>query len=492
MLGAVATLLGLFTGVLLARALSGISTAGLEVPGAIPALTSWVVLKAALSGIVVSCLGGWMACRHEWSTANAGRPSALWSWIGALVLMGLLVMGVALPASGLFGGFAAVLAVSLLAVFCVRPLLEHLRATGVRLRGALLVRIGLREVTWYPRDLSIAVGALALAIGTSMGVGLMVESFREDFSSMLDQRLAHDVFIDGAGADLHAVAAWLARQPGTPRVQAYGSSRARLHGYPIVLGYTDFSAREAARYGMARGLGLDEALISERTAARLALGVDDVVAVKGRTLRIVAVFRGFGDVGLRLLVDSATAERMGVAPLYDRLSVSGDALSGLDDRLLERFAGTYPGLRVQPRSDMRSLALDIFDRTFAITRALTLLALLVAVIGMYNALLALRLNQAPSYVLLDALGVGIWEQRWIALRRAGAVGALAVVLALPLGIALGWLLCNVINPRAFGWSLSLQLSAAELLIPVGLGLLAAGVAGILPLPREGEGIADGA
>ena len=180
--------------------------------------------------------------------------------------------------------------------------------------------------------------------------------------------------------------------------------------------------------------------------------------------------------------------------IYDRLSITLDHANlpgptenmALGSRLVTRFAGELPALRVQPRGAMRKLALEIFDRTFAITTALTLLALLVAVIGMYNALLALRLNQAPSDRLLRVLGVGAREQRQIALRRAGAVGGLALLLALPLGIAMAWLLCNVINPRAFGWSLNLQISAVELLTPLSLGLLAALGAGLLPIPREGE------
>lgn len=490
-LGVMATLLGVLAGDLLARVLSEISTAGLDVPGSLPGMTGWVVLKAAISGIAVSCLGGWMACRHEWPgrdlTASRARQ-----WLPPIGLCALLLAGIAVPASGLLGGFGAVLAVSLLVVFGVRPLLEHLRRMSTRLPGKLLTRIGLREVSWYPGDLSIAVGALALAVATSMAVGLMVDSFREDFSSMLDQRLAHDLFVDGGGQNLAPVRHWLAAQPDVRGVQAYGRSRERLQQQPVEVGFTRFSAPESLRYGLDRELEGGEVMISERLAAELGLVVGDGVEIRGRPLQVVAVFRGFGDAGYRLLVDDATAGQLGIALIYDRLSISHEPLdslyqeqpeaSELGSRLLARFPDTFAALRIQPRGDMRRLALDIFDRTFAITTALTLLALLVAVIGMYNALLALRLNQAPSYRLLDALGVVAGEQRRIALQRAGSVGCLAVLLALPLGIAMAWLLCNVINPRAFGWTLNLALAADELLIPAGLGLLAALLAGFLPLP----------
>src|SRR5690606_15465090 len=116
----------------------------------------------------------------------------------------------------------------------------------------------------------------------------------------------------------------------------------------------------------------------------------------------------------------------------------------------------FPELAVEHRAALRARSLAIFDRTFAITHALTLLALTVAVVGVYNALTALRLAQSPTARLLHAQGLLPRELRRVALIRAGVVGGVAVALALPLGAAMAWVLCAVINPRAFGWTIDLQ------------------------------------
>jgi putative ABC transport system permease protein len=55
-----------------------------------------------------------------------------------------------------------------------------------------------------------------------------------------------------------------------------------------------------------------------------------------------------------------------------------------------------------------------------------------------------------------------------------------VLVALPLGLGIGWLLCEVLNPRAFGWSIPFSVSAEALLVPAGLGLAGALLAGALP------------
>ena len=71
------------------------------------------------------------------------------------------------------------------------------------------------------------------------------------------------------------------------------------------------------------------------------------------------------------------------------------------------------------------------------------------------------------------------------------LGLVAIIIALPLGIMFGWILCNVINPRAFGWTIELQVSAGALLWPCAWGLLAAILAGMLQVGDAEEGAFGG-
>ncbi|NIP15691.1 MAG: hypothetical protein GWM88_13615 [Pseudomonadales bacterium] len=490
LLGAVASVAGLIAGLMLARGLGAMTTLAADAAGQWPPVTTWLVLKAGLSGMGVGALSAWMSCRREWRSGSEAPAG-----IVAGVLLAVAIGGVVLPQTGLLGGFAAVLALGMLVVIVVQPLLDALRASAVRLRGRLRARLpgrlldrhALREVVWYPRDLSVAVGALALAVATSMAVGLMVDSFRTDFARMLDQRLAHDLYVDGDGRDLADVRRWLLQQPSVVHVQPYGSARQRVGTVPIVLGYSPFTESEAARYGVSGPLGSGEALISERLAGLLDARVGDRLAL-GRGLRILGIFSGFGEAGYRVLVDEAVAAGMGVELIHDRLSVSLgiDAEDGSAD-LEGRLVAAFPGLDVEPRGRMRQVALEIFDRTFAITSSLTLLALLVAAIGVHNSLVALRLNQQQGVRLLVMLGVTGRELTGIALRRALGIGGVAVALALPLGLLMAWLLCAVINPRAFGWTVDLRLALGDIAVPLVLGVGAAVLAGLLPAPRDSAG-----
>ncbi|MXW51586.1 MAG: FtsX-like permease family protein [Gammaproteobacteria bacterium] len=497
-LAGVATLVGIAGGHGLAALLLRLSMAGIAAPPVME-MSAVVLIKALFSGFAVALVGAGVAFIRRapgFLQPPAGRKGVRWS--GAVVALALIAAGVTLEETGLYGGFLAVLAGSLIATAWVGPLLRWLRdafearrtgggyrhgspdGTAATTRNGLLFRLAMREATWHEADLGVALGALILAVGASVGIGLMVGSFERDFMRMLDQRLAHDFFLelhDQGGAAL--ARALREAHPGVVAVPL-GERSVRLQGYTVQVGYADFTAAETARYGYAHALAPDQALASEALLNALGLSVGDSVEVGGEPLSIVHEFSGFGDVAPRLLVQAqAAAERFG-ALHYDRLG-----LSGLSAAELERWlAGAAPDVVVRQRAALRAGALDIFDRTFAITRALTLVALIVAVAGLYNAMMALRLNQRASVALLRALGLSAAEQRWLALMRGGALGVFAVVLALPLGLFIGVVLCDVINPRAFGWSVALSISAADWALPMALGLAAAVAASVLPVPEE--------
>ena len=478
LLGGVATLVGTVAGAFLADLLTAISTAGLETaPDS--ELSAAVVVKALVSGFGIAVIGAWMAFRR-WLRPGSSRSSRMrWSvWCGVALV--LVAIGVGAENSGLFGGFAAILAVAMLAVSLVAPILRLLRRWLAAARGGLLVRLAIREATWFEGDVGTALGALVLAIGTSVGIGLMVDSFKLDFERMLTQRLAHEFFVELGGQNVGVAAtAFSSRWPGA-RAQAYGSLRTRIDGRVVEIGHTAFSVAEAARYGHRGALQGDQGLASESLILALGIDVGDTVAVAGEPVRVVGTFSDYGAVMPRLLLpDDAVARRFGDIH-FTGLGITGVTREELDGWLADHA----PESSVRQRDLARMRALEIFDRSFAITNALTLLALTVAMVGLYNAMVGLRLNRLATGQLLTALGVTSAENRLVELIRALGLGAFAVLLALPLGLAMGAILCGVINPRAFGWSIGLAVPATALAWPAGLGFLAAVAAAVAPSPRE--------
>ncbi|MFU8817416.1 MAG: ABC transporter permease [Pseudomonadales bacterium] len=480
-LGSLATVAGMLLGVALAELLVSLSAPGVGAgragAGQLPAVDAWVVFKAVVSGLGVCLIGGYAA----YSRASSERPWPWpWRWLLVPALLLMVALGILREDSGVFGGFMAIFAMSLLGALLVSPTLMLLRRAVTVLPLALPWRLALREVAWHPRALRVAMAALTLAVATGIGIGLMVESFRADFTRMLESRLAGDLYIYQLGEQFAEVDAWLQAQPEVAAVTRFGAERVRLQGLPVELGYTRFDRSQSARYGFDRALDDGEALLSERLARDLRLAPGDLIDVADGRLRVAGVFPDFGATAGRLLADIASLDALGLWPRFDRFTVDLQPQAELAERLARRF----PEVELEARGAVRAQALRIFDRTFAITQALTLLALVVAVVGMYNALTALRLNQARTTRLLHAQGLSAAEARQISLIRSLVVGGIAVLLALPLGIAMAWTLCSVLNPRSFGWTVTLHLPLAGWLLPLLLGLGAALLAGAVPAPRE--------
>ena len=109
-----------------------------------------------------------------------------------------------------------------------------------------------------------------------------------------------------------------------------------------------------------------------------------------------------------------------------------------------------------------------------------------AFIGVLSALMSLQLERARELGTLRATGM-TRQQLWgLTLLETGLMGTTAGLLALPVGLALAWILVYVINVRSFGWTLRMELRPEyflqALLVAVGAALLA----GIYPALRLGN------
>ena len=137
-------------------------------------------------------------------------------------------------------------------------------------------------------------------------------------------------------------------------------------------------------------------------------------------------------------------------------------------------------LRVQDNASLRGGALEVFDRTFAITIALRILTTLVAFIGILSALMALQLEHARVYGVMRATGMTARQLTQFAVIQTGLMGLVAGLLALPIGLLLSLVLTQVINMRSFGWSMQFAPQPGQFAEALLIALVAALLAGLYP------------
>ena len=478
----------------------------------------WSLAKGAALGLLATLAAAWLPAREAAAVPPGlalSRTHLETRWRAALprlVLVGLALLG----GGGLILGYSRALVPGFVGLFLLIigcALLTPPAVVGlVRLNRPLAARLGLlarmatRDVARHLSRTGIAVAALMVAFATTVGVGVMVDSFRGGVVIWINDLLNADLYLappameDSGGSETvwPAALAVLRETPGVAMVSTYRRVMVDLDGHPIQVMAVDLAPASQSGYHLIAGdpatawraFQTSEAiLVSEPLAYRRGLRVGntlDLPTDRGmRRFAIAGVFLDYGSEHGRILLHRSGYERYWREPTVGSTAVfatPGENLATLRERLQDRLGPIQP-LLIRSNRDIQNRTLEIFDRTFTITNVLRLLAILVAVVGVLSALLALHLERAREFAVLRATGMTAGEIGGLVSLQTGFMGAAAGLLALPTGLLLAAVLISVINRRAFGWSLPFQVDPMLLLETLALATFAALLAGLYPIWR---------
>jgi putative ABC transport system permease protein len=147
---------------------------------------------------------------------------------------------------------------------------------------------------------------------------------------------------------------------------------------------------------------------------------------------------------------------------------------------LKMEAPTRQSLLIRPNKVLRDDVMVVFERTFAITRALQILSTLVAFVGILNSLSLLQFEKQREVGIIRALGFTPRQLWGLVMLETGLMGLVSGLVAMPAGYTLALILIEVINRRSFGWSLQLALTARPFLEALLVAVVAALLAGLAP------------
>jgi putative ABC transport system permease protein len=421
----------------------------------------------------------------------------------ALGGLGALLLVPAGPIWGFVGLFALLMGAALVTPLLVAVLLRALDVPITR-AGGLLGRMAARAITASPSRTGVAIAALMIAVAATIGVGIMIASFREAVVRWLEGTLRADIYVSppslvGNRPDATLDAALVQRLATTPGVAAAGTARGSAVPSPrgpIQVVAIGMAAGRPPGFVFKRGrpeavwpaVERGAVVVSEPFAYRHRVGVGDSVRLRtqegNRLFPIAGIFYDYGSSAGVVMMSRATYERHWADRGVSSLALY--AAPGVDvARLIEALRARAEGREVLIRSNraLREASLVIFDRTFAVTRVLRLLIIVVAFVGVLSALMALGLERARELGLQRALGLTPGQVWGVITAQTGLMGLLAGVLAMPVGVLLAGVLVYVINRRSFGWTMPIDVRPDILLQGVLLALAAALVAGAYPAAR---------
>jgi putative ABC transport system permease protein len=519
-LGAVGSALGLGLGAALAAvalAALGGDLGGGYFPGVAPQL-AWppgAMAACWALGTAAAVVGAWWPARQAEALKPAqalkglghGAPPAVARWpVLALGVAGALLALVP-PVAGLplaaYASVALLLAAGVAGVpWAVQGLLAwqgHGERVGTRtaMPQGVLAWLAWRRARFARQTASATVAGVVASLALSVALTVMVSSFREAVTEWLGTVLPADLYARSAAS---AAAAEQAALPegfvqaaaGLPGVQQVQASRlvpmAIQPQQPAVVliarplpdpdrNLALLAPALPARSGTPPELGV---FVSEPAAALYGWTSGQLIdlPLPGglRSARVRGVWRDyarqFGAVAIDLADYQALSGDLRVNDLA--LWLQPGASGANVDAALRRLAGPDHPLDTASTADLRRMSLRIFDRSFAVTRYLQVVAIAVGLVGVAASLSAQVLARRKEFGLLAHLG--FTRRQTIVLVSLESLAWLAAgcIVGVALGLAIAVVLVQVVNPQSFHWTMPMQVPAWRLLALAGAVLAAGG------------------
>lgn len=481
---------------------------------------AWTIVLAIASGVGMATLSAWGPAREASRVApveamargrrefevRVERTRNLWLAL-ALGTAGLAAARMpAIDGLPLFGYAATALFIGA----CALAIPSFVHALSARSSGLLMRLAGVeamlasRSLAASLRRTSVLVGALATAIAMMVAVGIMVGSFRETVTVWLQAQLPADIYIQPAvpeGADYHPTMAAdvperVMAVAGVEAVDRFREYQVTFRGQTATLAGAEMSVlarHDAFRFlsgkraaeVMPQLVNANAAIVSEPFANRHGIGPGDEITFDlGRSspsFVVVDVYYDYSTEAGFVMVDRSTLLRYLPDEAPSSLGVYlSDGASLEEVRAGIRAALADREVIAVSNQDVRTEALRIFDRTFAITYALEAVAVLVAVIGIAGALVALVIDRRRELGLMRYLGASKQQVRRLILAEAGLIGLVSSIAGFALGLVLALVLVFVINKQSFGWTIQFHWPMAVLVAALGVVYAATILAGLYP------------
>jgi putative ABC transport system permease protein len=414
------------------------------------------------------------------------------TWLPPLRLGGGNRLPVAAYAAALCWIFGAgIFAGSFLAVLGRFFLWLKIDSVTVRIAGSHLRTPGGRH--------RLLAASLVCAVGMTAGMAILVGSFDTTMRGWIGRTFQADLFISSDGAQTASSASrispatWrqVVANPAVAQANVVQVAEIKLDGATTLLVgnrlafFRDYTHPAWASpplnndiFDPERNAGL--ALASEAFAERFRIHRGDQVRVplaEGfRTVTVAGIFSDYGNERGSLLIEQrqftnwfgnelAASLILALKPVYD------------PEALRVELRAAHPGLGVFTSGYLRSESLRIFHQTFAVTYALELIGIIVAVAGVAFTMSSLLWERRADLATLRALGMRGKELAGAAAWEGALTAGAGVLSGLAVSLALGWLLIYRINKQTFGWTLETNRPWGQLAVLALLVVATATVAG---------------
>lgn len=482
------------------------------------------VLLGAFAGLAAALVAAWLPARGATAVSPLAAtrseplsPATRSRWPGRhplVVTAAATLAAVALqfrcdPAWAGNAG-ALLLDVFLIGLFAhAAPTAGRLVFGSLRQRTAGALRLALDRLAALPPPLALSAGVLALGLGLMLMSGSLVRSFERSVVDFIRRQVRADLVVAAPTATGWVesplpgeLADALARLPGVARVERLRLADHDHRGTRISIDSLDASAfapdrvddftfvHGEPRRALAAVAAGEAALVSANFARQQRVRPGDVLSLDtpagGLTLPVAGV-----------VVDHVSPRGSVILtrPLYQRWWGDGTANRfhvrlhpGAVTEAVRRAIATGPGAAaggvvVRTQRELVDYHRAAVRRAFRVTTAIEALPLVVATLGLAEALLAVCLDRRRELGLLRAAGMSRGQLARAVVGESLGVALLGLLGGLGMGVALAIYWVRVNFSTQLGWDLDLHLALGAVPVAALLAVVCGIVAAAFPARR---------
>jgi putative ABC transport system permease protein len=519
-IGALASIVGLFLGLLLAKGLNSLLVSfGINLPQTSTVFKARTIVVALAVGIVITMIAALRPALRATrvppiAAAREGAllPPSRWAKYGthaaggtilaavALMLVGLLVSGLSTGLRLLAVGLGAVglfIGVAMLAPKLVPPMVRVLGWPASRVGGGA-GKLAQGNSARNPARTASTASALMIGLALVTLVGVLAAGLRTGFKNSVNKAFVADYAITATNnfspislASEHAVRS----VPGATAVVGIRAGDGRAYGSSVNVTGVPPNASQAIKVDWTQGgpqtpaqLGSDGAFVGKDYAKAKHLNVGSPLSVEtpsGRFLHLKLVgisnppkgASPYGDVAIsQALFDGAYQNPQN---LFTFVNMQGGVTAANTGALNSALSG-FPDAKLQTKSQFIDNQLSGLTTLLNLLYVLLSLSIVVSLFGIVNTLVLTVFERTRELGMLRAVGMTRRQVRRMIRQESVITALLGAAFGIPLGILLAALIGAAIN---FG---SFTIPVGTLIVFVLAAIIAGLVAAILPARRAGR------
>ena len=448
---------------------------------------SWQWQALALGFIVNLSTLALMVVTQKKTLKNQGNTLFFLSLLGILAALSYLYLN----ANSEFE--ALLLCFFILALFVL--------ITPTSLQGLLSFKNPFRQPLWQwlyadsksqLTELRIAIVAILVALGSAIGMQIMVKSFSNTLNAHLEKQLSADMYVhvDKYQPELRVQ---LNNDPDIKQVGIYMASNGYIDSMPAKLASYGNSSDVFSHINLTTGKPVSAAhfanngcIANEQALIKHGAKLGDNVLFKQNQqsllCRISAFAYDYGNTALGLIT---LEDNIKQSPLHWQVYGLSLTLNGQvsTPQIIEKLINDYDidSAAISENKRFKEIANKLFNDTFKVTKVLNGFILAIALISLCISLLSLSAQHAKQLAVLNSLGVDPTELHKLKLIQTSALVGFTCLFAIPLGLALGLALLKYVMPIAFGWTIHFYLDMPALFSTCLFLLLSAVICAYLPV-----------